>query len=352
MLSGQYLFRMNDKTTHKHTDNNRTRKPDFSPLLTQDVECTLRRRLGALFRGVPGAGARQEEVPREVRMSQQPRVRKRKAAAARHQQRRQRDRRGEEDAGSEEEEEDVGSEEEEENHDPRGSPPHKRHEADRIREQFRGKQLPDANRRWVVLPSWSKDALEEGNRDVLAANERAQAMTEQRWRPGLAITVEVSAWLAPQSSSAAATSLPLTLTSSRRRTAHRQGCRRSLLRAGLAPWASSFLSRSLSCLVVQGAPVPPFPFSTSPSCLACPPTTQPGNSPRRRLLLHVERPALSALSPSFPTRSTQVHNTAHVHLYRTRKVGISKKNNERKWIFFLDQRRAKEFRSGSVLKSI
>ena len=111
-------------------------------------------------------------------MSQQPRVRKRKAAAARHQQRRQRDRRGEEDAGSEEEEEDVGSEEEEENHDPRGSPPHKRHEADRTREQYQGKQLPDANRRWVVLPSWSREALEEGNRDVLAANERAQAMAK------------------------------------------------------------------------------------------------------------------------------------------------------------------------------
>ena len=169
MLSGQYLFRMNDKTTHKHTDNNRTRKPDFSPLLTQDVECTLRRRLGALFRGVPGAGARQEEVPREVRMSQQPRVRKRKNAAARHQQLQGRGQRGEEDAGSEEEEE---------NHDPRSSPPHKRHEADRTREQYQGKQLPDANRRWVVLPSWSKDALEEGNRDVLAANERAQAMAE------------------------------------------------------------------------------------------------------------------------------------------------------------------------------
>ena len=74
----------------------------------------------------------------------------------------------------------VGSESESENGAPRESPPHKRHEEE-IRRRYRGKKLPNANRRWVVLPRWTKEALEESNREVLEANARrrqGQVMAE------------------------------------------------------------------------------------------------------------------------------------------------------------------------------
>lgn len=137
--------------------------------LTRDQLRGVFCRANAAGVAAPGVGERQEVVPQERRISQQPRVRQRKMAAARHQ--RLLEQRIEEEVDPMEEDRAPGAE----NQAPGESPPHKRPELE-IREEYQGKRLPDANRRWVVLPRWSKEALVEGNQEVLAACKRAQAV--------------------------------------------------------------------------------------------------------------------------------------------------------------------------------